>query len=99
MFVWLTVNWTRNACQICLKLASSLLILLCFSLIYEAIVKQFFGVKSVDLLNNFGANWKFQLITKKKKKCAVGFIKNYGFPCIGACDGFHVYVSAKLKDF
>ena len=26
-----------------------------------------------------------------------GFIENYEFPCIGAWDGFHVYVSTKLK--
>ena len=27
------------------------------------------------------------------------FILNYEFPCIGAWDGFHVYVSFKLKQF
>ena len=26
-----------------------------------------------------------------------GFIENYEFPCVGAWDGFHVYVSSKLK--
>ena len=26
-----------------------------------------------------------------------GFIENYGFPCVGAWDGFHVYVSTHLK--
>ena len=28
-----------------------------------------------------------------------GFIENYEFPCVGAWDGFHVYVSSKLKTF
>ena len=28
-----------------------------------------------------------------------GFIENYEFPCVGASDGFHVYVSSKLKNF
>ena len=28
-----------------------------------------------------------------------GFIENYEFPCIGAWDGFHVYISSKLKNF
>ena len=28
-----------------------------------------------------------------------GFIENYEFPCVGAWDGFHVYVSSKLKSF
>ena len=27
------------------------------------------------------------------------FIENYEFPCVGAWDGFHVYVSCKLKSF
>ena len=27
-----------------------------------------------------------------------GFIENYEFPCIGARDGFHVYVCSKLKN-
>ena len=27
------------------------------------------------------------------------FIENYEFPCVGAWDGFHVYVSSKLKLF
>ena len=34
------------------------------------------------------------LVTKLK-----GFIENYEFPCIGAWDGFHVYISSKLKNF
>ena len=25
------------------------------------------------------------------------FIDNYGFPCVGACDGFHVHVNSQLK--
>ena len=28
-----------------------------------------------------------------------GFIENYEFPCIGAWDGFHVYMSIELKLF
>ena len=27
------------------------------------------------------------------------FIENYEFPCVGAWDGFHVYVSSKIKSF
>ena len=28
-----------------------------------------------------------------------GFMKNYGFPCIAAWDGFHVYISTRLKQY
>ena len=28
-----------------------------------------------------------------------GFLENYEFPCVGAWDGFHVYVSSKLKSY
>ena len=28
-----------------------------------------------------------------------GFIENYGFPCVAAWDGFHIYVSTRLKQF
>ena len=28
-----------------------------------------------------------------------GFIENYEFPCVGAWDGFHVYVSSKIKSY
>ena len=28
-----------------------------------------------------------------------GFLENYKFPCFGAWDGFHVYVSSKLKPY
>ena len=28
-----------------------------------------------------------------------GFLENYGFPCIGAWDGFHVYVNSHLKNY
>ena len=27
------------------------------------------------------------------------FIENYEFPCVGAWDGFHVYVCSKLKSY
>ena len=27
-----------------------------------------------------------------------GFIENYGFPCVGVWDGFHVYLNSKLKN-
>ena len=27
------------------------------------------------------------------------FIENYEFPIVGLCDGFHVYVSSKLKPY
>ena len=27
-----------------------------------------------------------------------GFIENYEFPCLGAWNGFHVYISSKLKN-
>jgi hypothetical protein len=27
------------------------------------------------------------------------FLKDYGFPCVGAWDGFHVYISSNLKNF
>ena len=28
-----------------------------------------------------------------------GFLENYEFPCVGAWDGFHVYINSKLKFF
>ena len=28
-----------------------------------------------------------------------GFIENYEFPTVGALDGFHVYISTKLKSY
>ena len=28
-----------------------------------------------------------------------GFIENYEFPCVGAWDGFHLYVGFKLKSY
>lgn len=28
-----------------------------------------------------------------------GFIENYEFPCVGASDGFHVYINSKLKSY
>ena len=28
-----------------------------------------------------------------------GFIENYEFPCVGAWDGFHVYIETKLKSY
>ena len=27
------------------------------------------------------------------------FLKDWGFPCLGAWDGFHVYISSNLKKF
>lgn len=34
--------------------------------------------------------WKAELIA---------FLEDWGFPCIGAFDGFHVYISSNLKNF
>ena len=28
-----------------------------------------------------------------------GFLENYEFPCVGVWDGFHVYISSKLKNY
>ena len=28
-----------------------------------------------------------------------GFTENYEFPCVGAWDGFHIYISSKLKNY
>ena len=28
-----------------------------------------------------------------------GFPQNYEFPCVGAWDGFHIYISSKLTFF
>lgn len=28
-----------------------------------------------------------------------GFLENYEFPCVGAWDGIHVYISFKLKNY
>ena len=28
-----------------------------------------------------------------------GFLENYEFPTVGAWDGFHVYISTKLKSY
>ena len=27
-----------------------------------------------------------------------GFLENYEFPCVGAWDGFHVYINSQLKE-
>ena len=27
-----------------------------------------------------------------------GFLENYEFPCVGAWDGFHVYINSQLKN-
>ena len=36
---------------------------------------------------------------KEWRQEAVGFIEHYGFPCVLAWDGFHVYVGIKLNNF
>ena len=28
-----------------------------------------------------------------------GFLENYDFPCVGAWDGFHVYINSHLKNY
>ena len=28
-----------------------------------------------------------------------GFLENYEFPCVGAWDGFHVYINSQVKDY
>ena len=28
-----------------------------------------------------------------------GFLENYEFPCVGAWDGFHVYINSQLKNY
>ena len=44
--------------------------------------------RSVYLSRN-SAEWKHELES---------FLENWEFPCVGAWDGFHVYVSTKLKN-
>lgn len=36
---------------------------------------------------------------KEWKDELTAFLKDYGFPCVGAWDGFHVYISSNLKNF
>ena len=36
--------------------------------------------------------------TDKQREVEVrGFIENYGFPAVGAWDGFHIHVNSQLK--
>ena len=48
----------------------------------------------VALYNRYVALPKLIEEWKEESK---GFIENYSFPCIGACDGFHVHVAILLK--
>ena len=33
------------------------------------------------------------------KRRTLGFLENWAFPCVGAWDGFHVYINCHLKNF
>ena len=42
---------------------------------------------------------RLPLTEEKWKSELQGFIENYEFPCVGACDDLYVYVFFKLKQF
>lgn len=53
-----------------------------------------------ELIRNFLFDYvKMPSTDKEWGEKAIGFIESYGFPCVVAWDGFHMYVRAKLKDF
>jgi len=40
-----------------------------------------------------------RLVLQEWRQELENFLANWEFPCVGAWDGFHVYVSTKLKNF
>ena len=65
-----------------------------------SLAEQVFASVSRELIRNIFTEFvKMPNTEEEWRQEAIGFIENYGFPCIGAWDGFHVYVSTKLKNF
>ena len=65
-----------------------------------SLAEQVFASVSRELIRNLFTEFvKIPNTKEERRQEASGFIENYGFPCIGAWDGFHVYVSTKLKNF
>ena len=65
-----------------------------------SLAEQVFASVLRELIRNIFTEFvKMSNTEKEWKQEAIGFIENYGFPCIGASNGFHVYVSPKLKNF
>ena len=65
-----------------------------------SLADQVFASVSRDLIRNLFTEFvKMPTTEEEWRQEAIGFIENYGFPCIGTWDGFHVYVSIKLKNF
>ena len=72
-------------------------------------LSQLFGVSILLASERFVEYWLWHLMIntlrcprrmKSEWESEVkGFIENYEFPCVGAWDGFYVYVSNKLKSF
>ena len=61
-----------------------------------SLAEQVFASVSRELIRNLFTKFvKMPNTEEKWRQEAIGFIENYGFPCIGAWDGFHVYVSTK----
>ena len=48
-------------------------------------------------MNMFNDYIKLPTSDEEWKDELKGFIENYEFPCAGAWDGFHVYISSKSK--
>ena len=65
-----------------------------------SLTEQVFASVSRELIRNLFTEFvKMPNTEEEWRQEAIGFIENYGFPCIGAWDGFHVSVSTKLKNF
>ena len=66
--------------------------------IFESLATQTFNHVDRDLVVNlFDEYLKMPSTEQKWIRKIKGFIENYKSPCIGAWDGFHVYVCSKLK--
>ena len=65
-----------------------------------AFTERVFASVLKELIRNFLFDYvKMPRTDKEWREKAIGFIESYGFPCVVAWDGFHMYVGAKLKDF
>ena len=77
---------------------------------FFAVISDLFGVSKAlaietfnqvrELVTNFYNDYvKMPENEDKWKEELKRFIDNYEFPCVGAWNGFHVYISSKLKNF
>lgn len=65
-----------------------------------AFIERVFASVWKELIRNVLFDYvKIPSTDKEWSEKAIGFIESYGFPCVVAWDGFHIYVETKLKDF